>query len=131
MSDFSDERLAHHCVRLLRDPSDYDEDGKPKSITIDHGYITRAEDVLRTRWKTIKRALQKVAAGLFYYHSKGECLGLPAFEQLSVMVPKFKQIEPEVILVSREFDKEGFLDEAFSKNNRPQWAQIESGDPMA
>lgn len=121
--DFSDKRLQHMGMRILRDPKDYDEKGAPKAQEFDAEYVARVEQILRERWVILERSLQKVAAGLYFHATNGMSLGSLATRKLIVVGPEFKQIGAEIALTKFDLREVDF----FSK--RLPWQKIESGSP--
>jgi hypothetical protein len=120
---FADERLKRIGVRVLRDPTDYDENGAPKRIVYDAESLRRSEHALRERWMILERNFQKIAAGLFFYATKGNHLGVAAVDSLEVVVPSFKQFGETITYGEFEIDEATFF------SRRPPWREIASGSP--
>jgi hypothetical protein len=119
---FVDERLKRCGIRFLRDPKDFDENGRPKPPVYDAEYFRRAEQSLRDRWVILERSLQKIAAGL-YFHATGNSLGISKSQSLKVVVPEFKQIGVDIALVGLACDETAFF------SNTLVWRKIVSGSP--
>lgn len=125
---FADERLAHGGFRVLRDPKDYDENGAPKDDWLDPAYPERAEGILSDRWRRVKGEIQKIAAGLFF-HSQGQSLGSALVGRLEIVVPEFKQVEPEIRLTEVPRIEKDHFARVLRHRNTPGWVRIVSGAP--
>lgn len=127
--EFVDVRLSLVGTRLLRDRSEYDEDGRPKQIVYDSGYVTKAESEIRERWAMVKRTLQKIAAGIYFHASRGRALGASRIASLEVVVPDFKQVREVVTLGDLTIDEASYFANFLPARKASPWVDISSGSP--
>jgi len=131
MSDrgFSDSRLALTGTKLLRDASDYDENGEVKRRVYGGVYKSNVIKLQKTIFEIIDNVARRICAGLYYYAANGKILMGDTVDNLNVDWVNFSRIDDNGDWIDINVSENIVLNRVFGNYRPPKWVDVVSGSP--